>query len=194
MGFFADAEHNAGGRRLALPPGLMSSAEYGGPQRCYRFRLTRWWEGRQYMRRFVLWIMLNPSVATEGVDDRTLAKCRTLSATWGFGGMVVCNAFPYRSTDPKGLLSAQVPLTTEANMRWIEDAVTDPACGPIVCGWGAQRNPAIRMLLFPEVAKIKKLLNGRGRTLRLTQDGHPQHPLYCKAPKSAEGLHPWPRK
>jgi hypothetical protein len=53
-----------------------------------------------------MFIGLNPSTADERQDDPTIRRCIRFARDWGHGGLVMANVFPFRSTQPKGLLDA----------------------------------------------------------------------------------------
>lgn len=60
----------------------------------YRYRLTR---GQVP---FVAWLMLNPSTADAQVDDPTIRRCTRFADRWGYGGIIVVNIYPFRSSSP----------------------------------------------------------------------------------------------
>ena len=58
------------------------------PCETYRYELTRTWDpdgGK------VLFVMLNPSTATEVQNDPTVERCERRARALGFGGFRVCN-------------------------------------------------------------------------------------------------------
>ena len=135
----------------------------------YRYVLTRVWDpgGRK-----ALFVMLNPSTATEVQNDPTVERCERRARTLGFGGFRVCNIFAWRETDPKIMRGAADPVGP-AN-----DAAIRESClwaDTIICAWGTHgahldRGPA-----------VERLMRATGRPLThlgLTRDGHPKHPLY----------------
>lgn len=65
----------------------------------FRWWLTRDWDLAGGYR--VAWLMLNPSTADANTDDPTIRRCMHFSHAWGYGGMVVLNLFPYRSSSPR---------------------------------------------------------------------------------------------
>lgn len=145
-----------------------SCAVYSDCER-YRYMLTRVWnaEGGK-----VLFVMLNPSTATEFQNDPTVERCERRARALGFGSFRVCNIFAWRDTDPKLMRRAADPVGP-AN-----DAAIRDSCfwaHKIVCAWGSHgshldRGPAVELLM-----------RGTGRALHhlgLTRDGHPRHPLY----------------
>ena len=50
----------------------------------YRYLLWRTWDASLP---HALWILLNPSMADERIDDPTLRRCKAFSASWRFGGL-----------------------------------------------------------------------------------------------------------
>ena len=56
----------------------------------YRYSLTRTWDQSQ---EHVLFVMLNPSTATEVQNDPTVERCERRARTLGFGSFYVTNIF-----------------------------------------------------------------------------------------------------
>ncbi|WP_298801637.1 DUF1643 domain-containing protein [uncultured Lentibacter sp.] len=135
----------------------------------YRYLLTRIWEpeGRK-----ALFIMLNPSTATEVQNDPTVERCERRARALGFGGFRVTNIFAWRDTDPKAMRAAAEPIGA-AN-----DATIAQSCDwadQIIAAWGAHGAHLQRG------AAVEAVLRATGRPvfhLGLTQAGHPKHPLY----------------
>lgn len=138
-----------------------------GPDRVYRYRLWRRWADGPT----VCWVMLNPSTADEATLDPTIRRCVGFSRAWGYGALEVVNLFALRSTDPAGLYDHPAPIGPD-NDRHIAEA--DQACDLTVCAWGVHGELAGRG------ADVLEML-GRPMALRLTKDGHPNHPLYLPA-------------
>jgi len=145
-----------------------STAVYSDCER-YRYLLTRVWEpaGRK-----ALFIMLNPSTATEVQNDPTVERCERRARTLGFGGFRVTNIFAWRDTDPKKMRAAAEPIGAE------NDAMIAQSCDwgdQIITAWGAhgehlQRGVAMEALLRDMELPVFHL--------GLTKAGHPKHPLY----------------
>ena len=55
----------------------------------YRYALTREWGAGPRL----LWVMLNPSTASERSNDPTVERCERRSRAMGFGGFRVVNLF-----------------------------------------------------------------------------------------------------
>lgn len=142
------------------------------PDNAYRYLLTRTWDPAPPV---VAWVMLNPSTADDRQDDPTIRKVRGFSQRWGFGGVVVVNLFPLRSTDPAGLRAAGVdrhgPLDNGAAI-WT-------ACHGrvVVLAWGAHgarfRHGAVRETMGYVQAATPLGVVCLGRT----GSGEPRHPL-----------------
>ena len=86
----------------------------------YRYLLTRVWNPQGQK---ALFVMLNPSTATEVQNDPTVERCERRARALGFGAFRVTNIFAYRATDPKV-------------MRAVPDPV-GPATSSMPCGCSA---------------------------------------------------------
>ena len=146
----------------------VSEAVYSACDR-YRYSLTRIWDrdGRR-----LLYIMLNPSTATELANDPTIERCERRTRMLGYGGFRVCNLFALRETVPSRLMRAPTPEGPDnreqilAAIDWADE---------VLCAWGnhgahrGQGQSVLELLL----ASSKPLL-----ALGMTGSGHPRHPLY----------------
>lgn len=150
----------------------------------YRYRLSRVWE-RDEPR--VCWILLNPSTATEWLDDPTITRVTGFSRRWGFGSAVVVNLFALRSTDPTALHLAPDPVGPEndaANVEAVESA--DAVLG----AWGNHGNIINPLTGSPRHLEASSLLSPDAEIhcLGLTVEGQPRHPLYLRATTRPELL------
>lgn len=141
----------------------------------YRYTLRRTWSAGD---RIVAWLLLNPSTADETQDDPTIRRCINFSKSWGFDGLIIVNAYAWRSTDPAGLRSLECAAAGgpvgAGNDAAITTAVTESAL--TVCGWGGNLN-----LGDGRRAQLSHLLAGADLTaLRVNSDGSPGHPLYLR--------------
>lgn len=131
--------------------------------------LTRIWEpeGRK-----ALFIMLNPSTATEVQNDPTVERCERRARTLGFGAFRVTNIFAWRDTDPRKMRAAKEPVGSKNDEAILDSCVW---ADQIICGWGTHGEHLERGLA------VEQLLRKSGREvhhLGLTKQGHPKHPLY----------------
>ena len=145
-----------------------STAVYSDCER-YRYLLTRVWEpaGRK-----ALFIMLNPSTATEVQNDPTVERCERRARTLGFGGFRVTNIFAWRDTDPKKMRAAAEPIGAENDAMIAQSGDWGDQ---IIAAWGAhgehlQRGVAMEALLRDMELPVFHL--------GLTKAGHAKHPLY----------------
>ncbi|WP_420396469.1 DUF1643 domain-containing protein [Nioella sp.] len=145
-----------------------SVAVYSDCER-YRYSLTRVWDEAGPR---VLFIMLNPSKATEVQNDPTVERCERRARVLGFGGFRVMNIFAWRETDPRLLRAAPDPVGGE-NDAFLLDGLD--WADTVIAGWGVHGE---HMNRGPEV---EALLRGAGvdlHCLGLSKAGHPRHPLY----------------
>ena len=113
----------------------------------YRYLLTRIWDETAPR---ALFVMLNPSTATEVQNDPTVERCERRARALGFGGFRVTNIFAYRATDPRVMRAQADPVGPENDAAILQSV--DWAGGArarIVCPRGAHG----------------ALLRGRGRSL-----------------------------
>lgn len=138
----------------------------------YRYELRRHLEGTGPRYCFV---GVNPSTATDEVDDATVRKWNGFVRRWGGSGYLVVNAFAFRSTDVRGLAEAVDPVGP-ANNFYIDWAVHE--VDVVVPCWG--RAGKLPRTLRPRLDETLALLRRSGKPLRClgyTEDGQPRHPL-----------------
>ena len=120
----------------------------------------------------VMWVMLNPSTATNTMDDPTIRRCMSFSRSWGYSEMSVGNLFARRATSPKDLKKALDPVGNPQNDDMLLRMAAEADL--IVAAWGNHgfyrgRDLQVRQLLRD--FDIYEL----GEATRL---GQPRHPLY----------------
>jgi len=155
-----------------------STAVYSDCER-YRYMLTRTWApgGRR-----ALFVMLNPSTATEVQNDPTVERCERRARALGFGAFRVTNIFAWRDTDPKKMRAALDPVGPQNDAAIVESTGW---ADQIICAWGAHGAHLGRG------DAVEALLRSTGRPLYhlgLTKAGHPKHPLYIAYARQPE---PW---
>ena len=145
-----------------------STAVYSDCER-FRYTLTRVWnpDGPK-----ALFVMLNPSTATEVQNDPTVERCERRARALGYGAFRVANIFAFRATDPR-VMRAEVDPVGPDN----DDAIAQsaPWADRIICAWGTHGAHLNRG------AQVATLLHATARPLfhlGLTKGGHPTHPLY----------------
>lgn len=141
--------------------------------RCRTWRYTLWRDLTPEAHPTMNVIGLNPSTATEHVDDPTIRRCIGFARWLHCGRLVMTNIFAYRATVPQDMMGmhrfARGVKNDEHILREAQKAQI------VVAAWGihgAFRNRGQEVL---------KMLVDHGVMVHcfgLTQAGHPKHPLY----------------
>ncbi len=145
-----------------------SSAVYSECEH-FRYLLTREWQAGA---RRALFVMLNPSTATETQNDPTVERCERRARALGFGAFRVCNIFAYRATDPRVMRAAADPVgplndtAITGSVAWADQ---------VICAWGTH---GAHLGRGPQVEGLLRAAGAALWHLGLTKDGHPTHPLY----------------
>lgn len=148
--------------------GACASAALYSPDLAYRYLLARQWAPGPW----ALWLMLNPSIATEAANDPTIARCQARTQAWGLGGFAVANLYAFRATRPADLFAAADPIGPQNDRLLVLAA---GAADQVICGWGFH---GLRAGRGAGVAADLRAAGARLRHLGLTRDGAPRHPLY----------------
>lgn len=135
----------------------------------YRYALTRTWDAAG---KRVLFVMLNPSKATEVQNDPTVERCERRARALGFGAFQVTNIFAWRETDPHKMRKVADPIGPENDAILCEGAAW---ADQIIAAWGTHGAHLDR---GPVVARLLRQTGKPLTTLGLTKHGHPKHPLY----------------
>jgi len=155
-----------------------STALYSDCER-YRYALTRVWDASGPR---LLFIMLNPSKATERQNDPTVERCERRARVLGYGALRVMNIFAWRETDPKQLRRAADPVGQKNDALLLEGLSW---ADRVIAGWGVHGDHLGR---GPEVEALLRGAGGDLFCLGLSKAGHPRHPLYIAYAKSPK---PW---
>jgi hypothetical protein len=135
------------------------------PDRMYRYRLTRYWENGLATLGI---IGLNPSVADEMEDDRTIRRCIRFAKDMGYGSLMMCNLFAFCATEPKDMKKAEDPVGF-LNDMYLKQLYQ--SCHKTIAAWGTEGGFLGR---DKKVREMIPLLD----TFGLTKHGFPRHPLY----------------
>ncbi len=136
----------------------------------YRYRLERHFETGDGK---VLWVMLNPSTADAHRDDNTIRRVKSFSQAWGFRIALVGNVYAFRSTNPRGLRTADDP-TGPDNVKHLQEMASEASL--IVAAWGQH-------VLEADAEPVRGLLSRYGNVwcLGVGRGGKPKHPLMLPA-------------
>lgn len=157
----------------------VASAAWYSPCGRYRYGLRRVWDAGGDE---LLYVMLNPSTATEARNDPTIERCQRRALALGFGGMRIANLFAFRATRPEDLRRADDPEGPE-NARLLR--AWSGGAAMTLAAWG------VHGALMEAGRKVAALLEGDVRHLGLTRAGHPRHPLYVGYAVTPQ---PWPKE
>lgn len=136
----------------------------------YRYLLSIRWNPELPTVNF---IMLNPSTADELANDPTVERCERRARAMNYGALIVTNVFAFRSTDPAALRKVENPVGGEINDQVI--AYGARLSSLVVCAWGT------RGALKRRGQQVLDIIRREGiepHCLRMTESGHPEHPLY----------------
>lgn len=182
---FPDTRHDAGGRsKPRWPAGSQVTARFGGPADCYRYELAEVWDTEKPA---VMWLLMNPSVASVAHADPTLIRTGNFARAWGYGGQFIGNVHAYRATDATRLLQVEHPAgpdNDEALLAMAHRAVM------VVLAYGQPPRP-----LRARADGVVGMLQRKGVRLAYlarSKDGTPKHPLYLPAhltPQEWEATH-----
>jgi hypothetical protein len=181
-----------------MPPTGMSGTACISTCGLHRWTLTRTWDARPVL----LVAMFNPSKANHEVNDPTITILCQIAAANGYGGIVVVNGIPLRTSAPGAAAdfannwdkrqdwSARdsLQMNLAAIVREVERA------GAVLLAWGALADRSAHWfeLVLEEIEcalpdGVPLLCLGK------TAAGHPKHPMARgrhKVPKDAP-LQPW---
>lgn len=137
----------------------------------YRWQLGRRWDTRP----LCAFAMLNPSTADAYIDDPTVIRCMDFAWDWGYGGIVVVNAYALRSTDPRELWTHPDPVGAE-NDDHLNRVAEDIRL--IILAWGGKARQD-RAQAVAEILHRCYAHGGQLATLGWTKtEWGPRHPLY----------------
>lgn len=139
----------------------------------YRYELRR--EGVDAdLRGLLPIVMLNASTADHRKNDPTIKRCCSFAERFGYGGIIVGNAYGLRATKPTALWTHPDPVGPE-NDEWLARIAGENRL--ILCAWGADAKPK-------RVKQVVRILTANGARLYCLgtnkSDGSPRHPLYVR--------------
>ncbi len=137
----------------------------------YRYRLERTFD-EDLLK--VAFVGVNPSIADDLEDDKTITKCINYAKSWGYGGIVMVNLFAYVSTDPSALKNIENPVGID-NDKHLKDVFNSPGTiGKIICCWGENGK------LLGRDQEVLKMID-EPYCLKINADDSPAHPLYLSS-------------
>jgi len=137
----------------------------------YRYKLWRSWDTGKAPAMF---LMLNPSTADAEKNDPTVERCERYARSWGYGGLLVCNLFAYRATDPKDMKMVSDPVGPDNNAAILDSA---EQASIVVGAWG---NHGSYLGRAESVRRLLRLSGVDLYCLKITKLKQPSHPLYLR--------------
>ena len=124
----------------------------------------------------VLFVMLNPSTATDERDDPTIRRCIGFAKREGAAWLKVGNLSPVRATNPKDLLAwgAEDAGVWNCNIGALRDMAASATV--VIAAWGNHGSAEDR-----DLRVIEALPWVTWHCLGTTKTGSPRHPLYVSA-------------
>ena len=162
--------HDPGGQsKPRWPADSKVTATWSSCKR-YRYTLSEIWNPDLPV---IMWLLMNPSVASLEHADPTLIRTGQFSRAWGYGGQLVGNVHSYRATDKQRLLEVEDPVGPGNDAGLLRMAKRS---GIVMLAYGQPPKPLRARSL--EVVKLLRKAGADLHHLRLSKDGSPYHPLY----------------
>ena len=155
--------------RVASTAAFHHAGAVFSPCEKYRYMMWRTWGELDGPR--MMFIGLNPSTATESVEDPTVRRCIRFAKDWGYAGMFMMNAFAFRATDPKKMQASVDPNGPRNNDAILEASQQSRL---IIAAWGVH-------CPVPREREICAIVGRPIHCLGWTKGGRPRHPLYVRA-------------
>jgi len=138
--------------------------------KAYRYLLERELDGKKH----ICFIMLNPSIANEKIDDPTIRRVIDFGIKFNAKKIWIVNLFAFVTSDPSYLLNTNDPIGKN-NDKYIEKY--SRLADIIILGWG---NKGKFLGRDKEVLKKLKKFKHKVFALKILKNGSPSHPLYLK--------------
>ena len=148
---------------LSIKNNILRKAKFSIDKK-HRYELSRHWD---LSKSEILFIMLNPSIANEDIDDPTIKRLISFTREFKHGGFFVANLFTYITPYSK-TLDTSIGLT-KLNLKTIKNLVNK--VDEVIYAWGNS---------IKEPQELKNLVKNPkcfGKNL----NGTPKHPLYLSS-------------
>ncbi len=168
--------HDPGGKvRIALPDGVTGGARFSTCGR-YRQTLTRDWTPDGATPRAILFIGMNPSVASAEVSDPTCHRELDFARRWGYTRYLKGNMLDWRATSPKDLPEDPATACSAENLPFILEMADEADMVVLAYGRLHARYQGVVRDILCAVRATGKPLKCFGRN----KDGSAKHPLYLR--------------
>jgi len=160
---------------LRLPEGVMGGAVYS-PCGRYRQRLSRDWTPQGVAARTVLFVGMNPSVASAEVSDPTCHRELMFARDWGYTRYLKGNVLDWRATAPRDLPADPDVACSVANIPALSAMAQEADLVVLAFGKLQARYQGVVRAVIDAVAATGRPL----KCLGLNKDGSAKHPLYLR--------------
>lgn len=171
-----DTPHDPGGKvRLKLPDGVIGGAMFSDCGR-YRQALTRDWTPQGRTPRGILFIGMNPSVASAEVSDPTCHRELMFARDWGYTRYLKGNMLDWRATAPKDIPPDSSLACSPSNIPVLREMADEAEV--IVMAFGK-----LHKRFFGVIGEVLNAMQATGQPLMclgVNQDGSAKHPLYLR--------------
>lgn len=170
------AQHDPGGKtRLRLPDGVSGDAVFSDCGR-YRHQLSRDWTAPGQRAKSVLFVGLNPSVASADVSDPTCHRELMFAQDWGFTRYLKANILDWRATSPRDIPHDPAKACSAQNMPTL---LRLAAAAELIVMATGNVNSRYASIEFKSVAALQQ--SGKPlKCLGKNKSGHAKHPLYLR--------------
>ncbi|KKK89145.1 hypothetical protein LCGC14_2736060 [marine sediment metagenome] len=169
-----EAQHDPGGKvKLALPDGVTGDAHFSACGR-YRQNLTRDWTPAGDAARSVLFVGMNPSVASAEISDPTCHRELGFAQSWGLTRYLKGNMLDWRSTCPREIPHDPALACSPDNIPALLDMAQEAEFVVLAYGRLHPRFAGIVDSTLSALEQTGKPLHCLGRN----KDGSAKHPLY----------------
>ena len=148
---------------LSIKNNILRKAKFSIDKK-HRYELSRHWD---LSKSDILFIMLNPSIANEDIDDPTIKRLISFTREFKYDGFFVANLYTYITPYSK-TLDTSIGLT-KLNLKTIKNLVNK--VDEVIYAWGNS---------IKEPQELKNLVKNPkcfGKNL----NGTPKHPLYLSS-------------
>ena len=145
---------------MIIKNNILRSARFSNDKK-HRYKLSRHWDLNKPQ---ILYIMLNPSIGNEIIDDPTIRRLLSFTKKFDYGGFFVGNLFTYITPNPK-TLDTSIGLTNK-NLNVLTNLVSK--ADVVVYAWGNS---------IEEPNEFKKFISNP-MCFEKNLNGTPKHPLY----------------
>ncbi|MDT8327068.1 MAG: DUF1643 domain-containing protein [Roseovarius sp.] len=171
-----DHLHDPGGKvRLRLPDGVIGGAAYSDCGR-YRQMLSRDWTPKGGTPRTVLFVGMNPSVASAEVSDPTCHRELGFARDWGFTRYLKGNVLDWRATSPKDIPHDPTEACSALNIPALVEMAQEAELVVMAYGKLPSRYHSVVGEAIAAIVRSGRPL----KCLGLNKDGSAKHPLYLR--------------